>query len=99
MTDVFMSSDLFQSAEQLHGFEQVLLLGLQTAAHALTHFFELAASGLNGVLSIVRVLDQLLAFMTQRRRSVQNLLNSKNRKKWRFFNNSALIIFSLWTDT
>lgn len=52
MTDV-LSSNLLQSVVQLHGFEQELLLGLQTAAHVLTDFSELTAFGLNGVLGIV----------------------------------------------
>lgn len=38
---------------QLHGFEDVVLLGPQAAAHVLADGSELAAFGLDGVFSIV----------------------------------------------
>lgn len=59
---------------QLHGFEEVILLGLQVAAQILTDCSELAAFGLNGILSIVGVLDQFIALTGQRQSSVQHLL-------------------------
>lgn len=63
-----------QTVVQLHGFEQVVLLGPQAAAHGLTDRSDLAALGLDGVLSVVGVLDQSVALAGQQQSSVQHLL-------------------------
>lgn len=42
-----LSSYPLQTAVQLHGFEEVVLLGPQAAAHVLTDCSDLAAFGLN----------------------------------------------------
>lgn len=63
-----------QTVVQLHGFEQVVLLGPQAAAHSLTDCSDLAAFGLDGVLGIVGVLDQIVALPGQQQGSVQHLL-------------------------
>lgn len=69
-----LSSYPLQTVVQLHGFEEVVLLGPQVAADILTDCSELAAFGLNGVLSIVGVLDQVITLTGQRQGSVQHLL-------------------------
>lgn len=71
-----LSSHPLQTVVQLHGFEEVVLLGPQVAAHILTDGSELAAFGLNGVLSVVGVLDQLITLTGQRQGSVQHLLST-----------------------
>lgn len=69
-----LSSYPLQTAVQLHGFEEVVLLGPQAAAHVLTDCSDLAAFGLNWVLSIVRFLDQIITLTGQHQGSVQHLL-------------------------
>lgn len=69
-----LPSYLLQTVVQLHGFEQLVLLGPQVAAHILADRSDLAAFRLNGVFSVVRVLDQLIALTSQHQGSVQHLL-------------------------
>ena len=66
---------------QLHGFEEVVLLGPQDAAHIPTDRFEFTAFGFNGVLSVVGVLDQTVALIGQQGGSVQHLLWSSVERR------------------
>lgn len=71
---VCVFSHPLQPMMQLYGFQQVVLLGPEVAAQALADGSQLAAFGLNGVLGVVGLLDELITLMRQRRGSVQNLL-------------------------
>lgn len=50
---------------QLHGLEELVPPGPQTGPHILTDGAELCAFGLNGVLSIVGLLNQVLTLLGQ----------------------------------
>lgn len=66
---------------KLHGFEEELLLGLQAAPNRLANGPDLAAFGLNGILSIVGSLDETIALVGQSQGSFQHFLRTNVESK------------------
>lgn len=68
-------SHLLQSVVQLHGSEQEALLAPQSGADLLAHDSQLAALWPNGVLCIVGVIYEYVAFTGQGQSTVQYVLS------------------------